>query len=209
MQVRKEIYLRMTGKNSPNSLLLFTSNHEKTQMKTLSNFLYRIANWKSLVISLALYLLFPAYILKNAEAKINELAGKPVGVIDLTFGFNPQNTLDMTADYGDAARAYYARTEMTADVAYPVVYAFLFGIILSLLYRNTSYARVNTLPFVMLLLDFAENAGIVRLLYSFPQQSVTVATLCEVFKLLKWITFGVIIVLIVWGLIRKLIGRGK
>jgi len=178
-------------------------------MKTLSTFLHRIANWKSLVISLALYLLFPAYILKNAEAKINELAGKPVGIIDLTIGFNPQKTLDMVAGYGDEARTYYARTEMTTDVAYPIAYVFLFGIILSLLYRNTSYARVNTLPFVMLLLDYAENVCIVKLLQSFPQQSVTVATFCEAFKLLKWVVFGAIILLIVGGLIGKLMNRGK
>ena len=52
-------------------------------MKTLSSFLTRIANWKSLVLFLAFYMLFPAYILKNAEIKINELAGKTVGIIDL------------------------------------------------------------------------------------------------------------------------------
>lgn len=178
-------------------------------MKTLSNFLHRIANWKSLVVFLALYISFPAYFLKNDEAKINELAGKTVRIIDLTIGFNPQKTLDTVAAYGYDARAYYARTEMTTDVAYPIVYAFLFGIILSLLYRNTSYARVNTLPFVMLLFDYAENICIVNLLQSFPQQSVTVATLCEVFKLLKWVVFGSIIVLIVWGLIRTLWKRIK
>ncbi|MBK8428504.1 MAG: hypothetical protein IPL27_22270 [Lewinellaceae bacterium] len=178
-------------------------------MKTISNFLHCIANWKSLVVFLALYISFPAYFLKNAEAKINELAGKTVGVIDLTVGFNPQKSLDMVAGYGDAARAYYARTEMTTDVAYPIVYAFLFGTVLTLLYRNTSYARVNTLPFVMLLFDYAENICIVGLLQSFPQQSVTVATFCEAFKLLKWVVFGVIVLLIVGGLIGKLMNRGK
>jgi hypothetical protein len=176
-------------------------------MKPLSNFLIRIANWKSLVAFLALYVFFSGYILKNAEDKINELAGKTIGVIDLTFGFNPQKTLSMIADYGDAARAYYAKTEMTADVLYPIVYAFLFGIILSLLFRKKTYAWVNVLPFIDMLFDYAENINIVMLLNTFPEQSITIATLCEVFKMLKWLTLGIIILLIIYGLIMKVVKR--
>jgi hypothetical protein len=176
-------------------------------MKTITNFLDRIANWKSLLIFLALYLSFPAYFLKNAEAKINELAGKTVGVIDLTMGFDPQTTLDMVAQYGDLARSYYATTEFTTDIAYPLVYAFLFGIILTLLFRKKRLYWVSALPFLTMLLDFAENITIVRLLTSFPSQSLVVATLCEIFKLLKWLSLGAIFALIVYGLVLRLISR--
>lgn len=178
-------------------------------MKTLSTFLNRIASWKSLLIFLAIYILFNGYILKNTENKINELAGKSVSIIDLTFGFNPQKTLMMAAEYGDAARSYYARTEMTTDIVYPIVYAFLFGIILSLLFRKSSYARVNILPFICLLFDYLENITIVSLLISYPQQSLAIAILCEIFKLLKWLTFGSLILLIIFGLISKIINRIK
>ncbi len=178
-------------------------------MKTLSNFLNRIASWKSLVIFLALYMIFPAYLLKNAESKIVALAGKPVGIIDLTFGFNPQKTLMMVADYGDNARSYYALTEMTTDILYPLVYAFLFGIILTLLYRGSSRSWVNTLPFVCLLFDYLENITIIILLKTFPQQSPTIATLCELFKLLKWLVFAAIILLVLLGLISKVTKRTK
>lgn len=176
-------------------------------MKILSTFLMRVASWKSLLLFFALYVLFPAYILKNTQNKINELAGKPVAVIDLTFGFNPQKTLMMVADYGDAARSYYAWTEMTTDIVYPVVYAFLFGIILTLLYRESSYAWVNLIPFICLLFDYLENINIFILLTTFPQQSLTIATLCEIFKLLKWLTFGAVILLILVGLTIKMINR--
>jgi len=176
-------------------------------MRTLSTFLSRIASWKSLLLFLAIYVLFPAYILKNTQNKINELAGKPVAVIDLTFGFNPQKTLIMVTAYGDAARSYYAWTEMTTDIVYPIVYAFLFGIILTLLYRERSYSWVNLLPFICLLLDYLENINIFILLTTFPQQSLTIAILCEIFKLLKWLTFGAIILLILIGLTTKVINR--
>ena len=178
-------------------------------MKTLSNFLDRIASWKSLLIFLALYMAFPGYFLKNAETKIVALAGKPVGIIDLTFGFNPEKTLMMVAEYGDDARAYYARTEMTTDTLYPLVYAFLFGIILALLYRGGPRSWVNTLPFVCLLFDYLENITIIILLKTFPKQSPAIATLCELFKLLKWLVFAAIILLILLGLISKLTKRRK
>lgn len=170
-------------------------------MNTLSTFLNRIASRTSLLIILALYFLFVGYILGNAENKIKELAGKSIGVIDLTFGFNPQKTLSMVAGYGDSARFYYARTEMTTDIIYPIVYAFLFGIILSLLHRGTTYAWLNILPFVCLFFDYLENVTIVILLITYPQQSLSIATLCEIFKLMKWLTLGTVIFLVILGFI--------
>ena len=181
-------------------------------MKSLNLFLNRIANWKTLLFFLAIYFLFAAYFLKNAEERINELAGKKIGVIDLTFGFNPQKTLNMIAEYGNAARAYYAQTEMTTDLLYPLVYAFLFGIILTLLFRNKPYqpfALLNTLPFLCLIFDYAENINIVILLRTFPEQSPTIAVLCEFFKLIKWLTLGVIIMATIYGLIRLLLDKTK
>ncbi len=178
-------------------------------MKIISTFLNRIASWKSLLIFLAIYMLFAGYILKYTENKINELAGKSIGIIDLTFGFNPQKTLMMVGEYGDVARSYYARTEMTTDIVYPIVYAFLFGIVLTLLHRENSYAWVSISPFICLLFDYLENINIVILLITFPQQSLTIATLCEIFKLLKWLTFGSVILLMILGLTFKIINRVK
>ncbi len=178
-------------------------------MQAISQFLNRIANWKTFVFFLGCYIFFVAVILKNAEIRINELAGKTVGIIDLTVGFNPQKTLDMVAAYGDEGRAYYARTEMTADVAYPIVYAFFFGIILTMLYRGKRSNWVNVLPFVALAFDYAENGILVTLLKSFPQQSYPMAVVCEVFKMGKWMAFGASVVLILGGLVLKLMGLVK
>jgi len=172
-------------------------------MKTLSSFLDRISNWKTLLLAIAVYMVFPAYFLKNAETKINELAGKPSPIIDLSFGFNPQKTLESVASYGDAARAYYASVEMSVDIVYPIVYTFLFGIILTLLFRSKSYkpfAYVNLLPFLTLIFDYLENFSIVNLLQSYPNSSTTVAILCEVFKLGKWLTLAAIALLTLYGL---------
>ncbi len=174
-------------------------------MTTLSNFIDRIANWKTLVFLLVLYVSFPAYWLKNAEITINQLAGKSVGPIDLTFGFNPTQTLQMVADYGPEARAYYARTELTTDLAYPLVYSFLLAVALTMLFRNKPYKPfrwLTVLPFTSLIFDYLENATIVSLLTNYPTQSTTVAVLCEVFKLAKWLSFGLVVLFVFYGLFR-------
>ena len=178
-------------------------------MQKFTAFFSRISNWKTLVLFFILYAIFPAYILKNAEIKMNELAGKEVGVIDLTMGFNPEKTLDMVAAYGDEGRAYVKKIETTTDIVYPIIYAFLFAIILTLIYRNKSLAWVAIFPFITMILDFKENFCIVTLINSYPEQSYNWATLCEVFKLLKWISFGIIILLIIFGVISKLVKKGE
>jgi hypothetical protein len=179
-------------------------------MITLITFLNRIANWKTLVFLLAIYVSFPAYWLKNAETTINKLAGKPVGPIDLTVGFNPTRTLQMVADYGPEARAYYARTELTTDLIYPIVYSFLLAVILTMLFRNKPYKPfgwVTLLPFVSLIFDYLENATIVTMLTSYPAQSPTLAVLCEVAKLLKWLSFGLVVIFVLYGLFRLIMSK--
>ncbi len=181
-------------------------------MTALTTFLNRIANWKTLVFLLAAYVSFPAYWLKNAEATINQLAGKPIGPIDLTFGFNPNRTLQMVADYGPEARAYYTRVELTIDIIYPIVYALLFAVILTLLFRNKSYkpfAWATLLPFVSQLFDLLENATIVGLLTTYPAQSPVLAILCELVKLIKWLSFAGIIVFILYGLFKLVSVRAR
>ena len=173
-------------------------------MNSFSVFLIKNAHWKSLLFFIILYILFPAYLLKNAENKINSLSANKVGVIDLTWGYDPPKTLQMIANYSPEGRSYYATTEMTIDIVYPIVYAFLFGIILTMLYQHTTWKWVHLLPFVMMLFDFMENISIIYLLKTFPLQSQLFATICEICKLLKWISFVILILILIIGLLRLL-----
>lgn len=179
-------------------------------MNVLIRTLNRFSHWKSFLILLAVYASFPAYWLKNAATTINQLSGKTIDPVDLTFGFNPARTLAMIADYGDEARTYYVRVELTVDMAYPIVYALLFAVILTLLFRGRAYKPfgwVTLLPFAILLFDYLENATIVGLLTSYPQQSYGLAVLCEIFKLAKWLTVALIFGLMLYGVIRLIAGR--
>ncbi len=181
-------------------------------MQTLSNFLNKASNWKTLLLSFGIYMLFNGYFLKNAEEKINELSGNKQGVIDLTFGFNPQKTLAMIDAYSAEARKYYAQTEMTTDVIYPIIYALFFGIILTLLFKYKPYSPhklINIMPFFSLIFDYLENISIVTMINQYPNHYTWVATACELFKMLKWISFGIVILLIIYGLVRLAFAKIK
>ncbi|GAB2572652.1 hypothetical protein [Spirosoma areae] len=179
-------------------------------LNALSSSLYRIASWKTLLLAIVLYIPFNTYFLKNLEARMNALAGKEIGPIDLLFDYNPAKISQMVADYGPEGRAVYAQGAMVVDTAYPLVYTFLFCIVLSLLFRNRSYAPfqlVNVLPVGILLFDLLENACIVYLLKSYPSSSAGMASLCSIFTNLKWVMTAVFLVLVIYGVLRLVVGR--
>lgn len=141
---------------------------------------------------------------------MNALAGQPVGPIDLLFGYQPEKIRQMVAAYGPEGRAIYALGEMTADLAYPLIYTFLFCLILSLLFRSlktTRFRWINCLPISILFFDLLENACIVYLLKTYPDSALSAAPLCSVFTNLKWAASIVVLLLILMGLIRLATNR--
>lgn len=174
-------------------------------MKLLFDFLRSIAGWKTFLLLLVLYLFLSGFLLKNAEMKVNHLAGKNIGVIDLTIGFDIDRTLVMVKEYGAEARRQYLLTTATLDVAYPIVYACLFSITLILLYREKLQSWMLSIVWLNMLLDLLENITIILMLSSFPDQSRSIAAACEVFKLLKWVSLALIGVLVIIGLFSMVI----
>ena len=136
---------------------------------------------------------------------MNAFAGSTIGPIDLLFGYNPARINEMVAAYGQDGRAVYASGELTIDIAYPIIYTFLFCLILSLLFRKRVYAHfrlVNVLPVGILVFDLLENVCIVYLLKNYPAASSGVASICSVFTNLKWVVSFVVLGLVVYGLVR-------
>ncbi|MFT5820714.1 MAG: hypothetical protein ACI8ZM_001961 [Crocinitomix sp.] len=110
----------------------------------------------------------------------------------------------MINDYGTESAAYYIHTEMFVDVVYPLVYATFYAIILSLLYKKKEQVWIRMLPFIAFIFDTFENISIIYLLKSAPIVTSLTVHLCELFKLLKWSVFGLIILLISIGLLKLL-----
>jgi hypothetical protein len=117
-------------------------------------FFNRFSNWKTLVLFFGLYVFFNAYVLSKSESKINSLSKKEAGVVDLTFGYNPERTIEMISDYSAEAKDYCINTALFTDTIYILVYVFFFVILLTLLFKSSSLKRVSLLPFVIMMFDF-------------------------------------------------------
>ncbi len=157
----------------------------------------RLANRRAIIVLSVLYTLFPAAILPWAETQIKSFSGG-VGPIDLRFTYTASEVFAMVAAYGEAGRSFYRIIEFTADVAYPLLYALFFGALLTGALRrafpaHTWMQQIPLLAGVMLLVDFAENIGIVIMLTQFPVQNETVATITSILTTTKWILFGNIV----------------
>ncbi|GAB3687961.1 hypothetical protein GCM10027592_02220 [Spirosoma flavus] len=178
-------------------------------LTTLSAFFNRISSWKTLLLAIALYVPFPAYFFQNLQSEMNGLALKAISPIDLLFGYDPARIIEMIGCYGPEGRAVYRQGLMTIDFAYPIIYTALSCIVLTLLFRNRTYAPfslVNVFPVIVLVMDYLENACIIYLIKSYPNLSESVASVCSVLTNLKWGLFCVVVALAMYGLIRLAIG---
>ena len=169
----------------------------------LSAWFYQKTSLGLVLLFLGLQVLSVAVVLPKFE---KALAGHAaLKILDLRFGFSPAEAHELLEALGEPGRAQYRLLETTLDLVYPLVYTGLFVLLLSLLYRQaiavgSSLRAVNLLPFLVLLMDYLENAGIVRMINRFPEQSDALARWVSGLNQAKWIVFFVVVGIAVFGL---------
>lgn len=132
-------------------------------------------------------------------------------MLDLLFGFSPEQAYAIISAYGEAGRSGAIITTAIADSIYPFVYAGLLALAISwflnsIALKNQKWQYLNLLPFAALVFDFIENAGIIAMLGSFPRQMDVVARIASAAGMLKWtlvvISIIALVLVILWGRIR-------
>lgn len=184
-------------------------------MTRFSNLLIRLANGRTLLILFLLFILTTSVIFPLMSSLIEDPAGE-LEKIDTKLYYSPAELYEIMEPYGAQGRRVYALSHLTADVFFPLVYAFFFGLLIANIFQRAfpkdSWAqRLNLVPFMLLIFDLVENLGIVILLLSYPTQMVGLARLTGLVTSLKWILAGITVILplagaVVW-LIRSLRGR--
>lgn len=174
-------------------------------LQTISAFFWRIAGLKTFLSALVLYLFFGGYVMPTGLKTMQEMAGKPVEVLDLQFYYTEADAKAILSEYGPELLKRAAVFEVIADSLYPIVYTYLFIIMLAWLYKSVAVyrpvvAHIHLLPFVVMLADYCENTGIVRMLLTYPDFGATLPGITTVFTMLKWSVLGLEGVLIVFGL---------
>lgn len=158
--------------------------------RKISNALHRYSNGQSLLLFLALMVLFATVIVPTAQSKLMGFSNG-VDLIDLLLSYSPDTVYRMIEAYGDEGRPYYRNFAMSFDLAYPVVYSVFLSLLIGwLLQRVTPAASrwrlLNLLPFGGMLFDWLENASVIAMLTSYPAVTPNLARIGSLCTSLKW-----------------------
>jgi hypothetical protein len=170
--------------------LSLTPKHE-----LMNNFITKYANGKNSLILLGLVIVINIFL-------VIAMGGNPnLQPLDLQFSYSPDRAYELLGAFNETERFCYMITELTLDVLYPLVYGMLLSFILFMLHKNLKIAK---LPFDVVIIDYLENIGIVIMLLNYPTKINWLVSLTGIFTTLKWLFLVVILMLILWGLLKKL-----
>lgn len=160
----------------------------------MNKYITQFSKGKYVLMLLGLFLLFNLFVLP-LTFKVTETK-KP---LDLQFTYTVDEAYQSIGSYSEQEREIYLIGELTADLIYPLIYTSFLMIVLFMLYKNYSIAK---LPLLILLFDFIENMGIVTLLSYYPSQISLLALLTSIATTVKWCFVIVCISLILTALLR-------
>ena len=175
-------------------------------LTNLSNTLRKYAKGWLVLAFLIGEVFFNAVILPGQQAKIESGSGG-MGPIDLQLFYTPDKVYGMIEAYSPEVRASYRLFEMTGDIIYPIVYTLFFALAITWLFQRgfastSNMQRYNVVPFGAWLFDLLENICIVTMLSIYPSSPSALAWISAIFTLVKWLSAGVSIVLLLLGLIK-------
>lgn len=171
------------------------------------------ASGKNVLLLLGLYLPFPTFILPQLEKLIAQQSNyKRIVPLDLQFNYTPQLAYNTLSNMGEVGRKHYFWGELTIDILYPIIYGFLFSLLILWLFRKIGETEIKwqrwaIFPLVAMFMDFLENISIISLLRIFPNQTPSFdkwAFWAASFGAIKWLSAGIgaaliLFLFIIWG----------
>ncbi len=181
-------------------------------LSSLSKLAHRYASGRNVLIFFCLQIIISAGILPYMQGKFDPTG--TLSVLDLMFGFTPDEAYDKLNAYGEEGRKYYFFAEAVIDIIYPVIYTITNILLLSYVFKRGFAARsfmqqLNIFPILATIGDFAENAGIITMLNAFPERADRAAVYASNAGMFKWVAFGISIALFLVGIIAWIIATVK
>ena len=132
-------------------------------------------------------------------------------LLDMMILYSPETAYDMMGGYGAMARSIHLNGELALNIAYSVVTAFFFSLLITSLMgvafpNNDQLLKLNLLPFSTLIFVLLEDAGIATMLLIYPDKPGIIAWLTTIFGTTKWLMIGVTLIL-VFSCILATVGR--
>lgn len=138
-------------------------------------------------------------------------------IIDTWFAYPPDRLFRVIGEMGNTGRQFYALTEVSADLVFPLLYTPFLLILLALLlpraFEDSPLMRsLQRLPLLVFLFDYSENCGLFYLLMVYPHRPVTIAWITSAFTSLKTLFLFACLLLILASLVMMVINdfrRGR
>jgi hypothetical protein len=174
----------------------------------------RLTGWatrRNVLILVALELAMSAALLPLAAARLSALSGGG-GPLDALFTYTPAQAYLALAAYGPAGREFDLSTRLTLNLVYPIIYSLFFSLASLYFLRRAAparpgLARLALLPFLALLADTLQNAGLIVLLLGYPAQLPAVAVATSLLTSIKWFLQAISLVLLVLSAVGALLAR--
>lgn len=169
-----------------------------------------IARWikpVNLLIPILFALPFNLLLFPRRSAALVGLSGVERPIIDTWFAYTPDRVYQVLPALGQQGRQLYAITELSLDLAYPLVYNSFLWLAITLVvdktfHRQSPIQKLALLPAGVLACDYAENILLAILLWSYPTRHTTLAWAASFFTTAKWVLGALAILSILLGLAR-------
>ena|SRR5687768_13789179 len=160
----------------------------------MKNILARTSNWLFILPFFMLLVLFSFYIFPDYQSRLTRAAGEEITVLDTRFSYTQEEVLTDFEKLGQEGRVLYTVMVGHIDMVYPMIFGFLFVLILAYLLRNITHPQSNWMflalfPLLAIFFDYLENFNTLHLLKTFPNITEEAVSRGEKFTLLKHI-FG-------------------
>jgi hypothetical protein len=144
----------------------------------------KLADGRIILIFLFLFLLTNLFIVPAIYPKFQTL--------DTLSSYTPQKAYELISSYDSTGRQAYAIIEVTLDLAYPLIIALMFSLMILYTFKRAFPSigwvqYVSLAPFAVMLSDYLENASVVTMLLSYPRELVSLAQIANVFTVAKFV----------------------
>jgi hypothetical protein len=158
----------------------------------MKNILAATSNWLFILPFFILFVLFSFYLFPDYQSRLTRAAGEEITVLDTRFSYTQEEVLTDFERLGPDGRVLYAVIVGHLDMVYPMVFGFLFVLILAYLLRNVTHPKSNwmflaLLPVLAIFFDYLENFNTLHLLKTFPNITEEAVSRGEKFTFLKHI----------------------
>jgi len=166
----------------------------------LSSWLYRVSTGWVVLGAIAVFVVFSATVLPMAASDAEQYANGAASP-DTSFWYSADDLRQAAGEFGSDGRDAYVQARFTFDLVWPLVYgAFLATALSWLLARGLSasspWRRLNLLPVVVVLLDYAENVCTAVTIGRYPAETAVLPYLAPFFTASKWLLITVSFLLI-------------